>query len=77
MSLSTTIAKGAARGAALRWDIHRLHCYECAGASQRRRPGERCAEGQDLALDKERTAETAKAEAAKDAEPNERQGTLW
>jgi hypothetical protein len=77
MSLATTIAQAAARSAELAWREHRRICAQCYSARAARRPGRRCADGQQMAADAARARAAADREAAADRAPAIGQGTLF
>lgn len=73
----TRLARAVWTQAALARADHLTHCPACQLAQRRRRPGERCAAGQDLALDERDAKHRLDAEKAADAAPNPNQAPLF
>lgn len=77
MSLATTIAQGQAAAAERTWQAHARICSQCHAATARRRPGQRCADGQQLATDARNMRAIATREAQLDRAPAIGQGALF
>jgi hypothetical protein len=77
MSLQTTLAEAAARHGELAWRTHRERgCARCDLAHRRRRPADRCAQGEQLATVAAELRAEAQEQKRLDRLPNPDQGQL-